>query len=314
MRNFILKRLLSLIPVLIIVSLVIFLVIHLTPGDPAAAILGENATTEDITALRVRMGLNDPLAQQYINWIKNICAGDWGTSVSNGQQVLTVIRNHVKPTLSLAVFSLIISLFISLPLGMLSARKRGSLADQAVSVIALCGISLPSFLVGLFLMMVFSVKLMWFPVSGYKDISAGILVHIQSLTLPAISLGFLHAALMMRITRASMQEVLNSDYIKMARAKGVKEFFLVTRHALRNALISILTVVGQSFIGMLSGAAIVESLFGIPGLGQLMVNSIGRRDYQVIQAVVLLIALINVMVNLVVDLLYGVFDPRIRIS
>ncbi len=314
MRNFILKRLLSLIPVLIIVSLVIFLVIHLTPGDPAAAILGENATTEDITALRVRMGLNDPLAQQYINWIKNICSGDWGTSVSNGQQVLTVIRNHVKPTLSLAVFSLIISLFISLPLGMLSARKRGSLADQAVSVIALCGISLPSFLVGLFLMMVFSVKLMWFPVSGYKDISAGILVHIQSLTLPAISLGFLHAALMMRITRASMQEVLNSDYIKMARAKGVKEFFLVTRHALRNALISILTVVGQSFIGMLSGAAIVESLFGIPGLGQLMVNSIGRRDYQVIQAVVLLIALINVMVNLIVDLLYGVFDPRIRIS
>lgn len=302
------------IPVLIIVSIVIFSIIHFTPGDPATSVLGDEATQEDIIALRSKMGLNDPLPIQYIHWIEKIFHGDWGTSIGNNEPVSKVIKEHVSPTFSLALFSLIISIIISIPLGIISATKRGSLTDQVVSVIALLGISLPDFLIGLFLMLFFGVALRLFPVSGYVPITSGFWAHIKSLTLPALSLGFLYSALMMRITRTSMLEVLGSDYIKMAKSKGVKDFFLVYKHALRNALITIITVIGQTFIGMLSGAAICESLFGIPGVGQLIVNSIGRRDYQVIQAVVLFIAVVNVLINLVVDLLYGLADPRIRVS
>ena len=314
MKKYLINRVLSVIPVLFIVSVVIFFVIHLTPGDPAAAILGDQASVEDIQALRERMGLNEPLVVQYFTWIKNVFHGDMGQSVVNGESVTAMIVSHIQPTISLALYAMTISVAIALPLGMIAARKRGTPADQAVSALALTGISLPSFLLGLFLMMVFAVKLRWFPVSGFKPLDAGFAAHVKSLTLPAVALGFMHAALMMRMTRATMLEVLNSDYIKMAKAKGVKEFFLVTKHAFRNALVSVITVIGQSFIGALSGAAVVESLFGVPGVGQLIVNSIGRRDYQVIQGIVLLIAVINVAINLIVDLLYGLADPRIRLS
>lgn len=314
MKRFIAKRIISVIPVLIIVSIVIFSLIHLVPGDPATAMLGDLATEEDITALRIRMGLDKPLIEQYFIWIGNIFHGDFGMSVVNNETVGSLIISHIRPTISLAIYALVIAAVIAIPLGMIASRKKGSAIDHVVSVISLAGISLPSFLLGLFLMLLFSVKFRIFPVSGYKEISEGFLEHIRSLTLPAIALGFMNAALMMRMTRASMLEVLGSDYIKMAKAKGVKEFSLLAKHAFKNTLVTLITIFGQSIVQALSGAAVVESLFAVPGLGQLMVNSIGRRDYYVIQAIVLLIAVINVVINMIIDILYGFVDPRVRVS
>lgn len=314
MKRFIAKRIISVIPVLIIVSIVIFSLIHLVPGDPATAMLGDLATEEDIAALRIRMGLDKPLIEQYFIWIGNIFHGDFGMSVVNNETVGSLIISHIRPTISLAIYALVIAAVIAIPLGMIASRKKGSAIDHVVSVISLAGISLPSFLLGLFLMLLFSVKFRIFPVSGYKEISEGFLEHIRSLTLPAIALGFMNAALMMRMTRASMLEVLGSDYIKMAKAKGVKEFSLLAKHAFKNTLVTLITIFGQSTVQALSGAAVVESLFAVPGLGQLMVNSIGRRDYYVIQAIVLLIAVINVVINMIIDILYGFVDPRVRVS
>ena len=314
MKRFIAKRIISVIPVLIIVSIVIFSLIHLVPGDPATAMLGDLATEEDIAALRIRMGLDKPLIEQYFIWIGNIFHGDFGMSVVNNETVGSLIISHIRPTISLAIYALVIAAVIAIPLGMIASRKKGSAIDHVVSVISFAGISLPSFLLGLFLMLLFSVKFRIFPVSGYKEISEGFLEHIRSLTLPAIALGFMNAALMMRMTRASMLEVLGSDYIKMAKAKGVKEFSLLAKHAFKNPLVTLITIFGQSIVQALSGAAVVESLFAVPGLGQLMVNSIGRRDYYVIQAIVLLIAVINVVINMIIDILYGFVDPRVRVS
>lgn len=313
MKKYIAKRLLSVVPILLIVSIVVFTLVHLAPGGPAAAMLGSDATIEDIEALEEQMGLNDPLYVQYFRWMGNIFHGNLGTSTT-GDTVANMIRDHFLPTVNLALYALVISLVIALPLGMLAARKRGTLIDSFVSVFALAGVSVPSFLLGLGLMMLFAVRLRLLPVSGYTPWSDGALAHLASITMPAVALGFMYTALMMRMTRSSMLEVLNSDYIKMAKAKGVSEISLVGKHAFRNAMVNIVTVIGQSIIGMLSGAAVVETVFGVPGLGQLIVNSIGRRDYEVIQAVVLLVALINVVVNLLTDLLYGLIDPRIRVS
>lgn len=314
MKKFIVKRILSVIPVLVIVSVVIFSIVHLTPGDPAASILGDEATPEDIEALRVRMGLDKPVVEQYFIWINNVLHGDFGMSVAGNEPVADMIGSHWEPTISLAIFSTIFALLLAVPLGILAARNKGTAVDSGVTAVSLMGISLPSFLLGLFLMMVFAVKLKVLPVSGYKSMEDGLIPHIRSLILPGVALGFMHSALLMRMTKASMLEVLGSDYIKMAKAKGVKEFFLVAKHAFRNALIPVITTVGQSIVGALSGASVVEYMFAIPGMGQLMVNSIGRRDYYVIQAIVLIIACINVLVNLVVDLLYGISDPRVRLG
>ena len=313
MKRFILKRLLSMIPVLFIVSVVIFSLVHLVPGNPAVAMLGDMATQDDIAALTTRMGLDKPLPEQYVKWIANMFHGDFGVSVANNETVASMILSHLKPTISLAVFSLLIAAAIAIPLGMIAAKKKGTAVDHAVTAISLAGISLPSFLLGLFLMLLFAVRLRLFPVSGYVDMSQGLIPHLRSLTLPAIALGFMNAALMMRMTRATMLEVLGSDYIKMAKAKGVKDFFIIAKHAFKNTLVTLITIFGQSIVQALSGAAVVESLFAIPGLGQLMVNSIGRRDYYVIQSIVLLIAVFNVIVNMLTDILYGVVDPRVRV-
>jgi peptide/nickel transport system permease protein len=314
MRKYIINRIFSTIPVLLIVSITIFSIVYLIPGDPAALLLGDNATQDDILALRNRMGLDKPPVERYFNWVGNIFKGDFGVSVTQSTPVSKMILSHMPPTLSLSVYSMIIALCIALPLGMLAARKKGTLVDQTVSIISLLGISLPSFLLGLFLIVFFAVQLRWFPVSGFKPLSRGFFAHIHSITLPAFALGFMYAALMMRMTRAAMLETLASDYVRMAKAKGVNEFFLTAKHAFRNALVPILTILGQSFIGALSGATVVESMFGVPGIGSLVVTSILKRDFQVVQAVVLLIALINVAISLIVDLLYGLVDPRVRLS
>ncbi len=314
MKRFIIKRILSVIPVLIIVSIVIFSLVHLVPGDPAASMLGDMASAEDIAALHKRLGLDEPLVKQYFVWIANIFHGDLGDSVANHQTVASMIVSHLMPTVHLTIYAMLIAAAIAIPLGMLAASRKGSAADHTVTGLSLLGISLPSFLLGLFLILVFAVHFRLFPVSGYTEVKDGFWKHVKSLTLPAIALGFMNAALMMRMTRASMLEVLNSDYIRMAKAKGVRSFFIITKHAFKNTLVTIITVFSQSLVQSLSGAAVIESLFAIPGLGQLMVNSVGRRDYYVIQAIVLLIAVFNVAINMIADILYGIVDPRVRVS
>lgn len=314
MKRFIIKRILSVIPVLIIVSIVIFSLVHLVPGDPAASMLGDMASAEDIAALHKRLGLDEPLVKQYFVWITNIFHGDLGDSVANHQTVASMIVSHLMPTVHLTIYAMLIAAAIAIPLGMLAASRKGSAADHTVTGLSLLGISLPSFLLGLFLILVFAVHFRLFPVSGYTEVKDGFWKHVKSLTLPAIALGFMNAALMMRMTRASMLEVLNSDYIRMAKAKGVRGFFIITKHAFKNTLVTIITVFSQSLVQSLSGAAVIESLFAIPGLGQLMVNSVGRRDYYVIQAIVLLIAVFNVAINMIADILYGIVDPRVRVS
>ena len=315
MKRYLIKRILSLIPVLIIVSVVIFFLIHLTPGDPARTMLGDQATEEDIQNLRETLGLNDPILIQYTNWVKNIFQGDLGDSIFIDEPMTQIISEHIGPTVALTIYSLIIALIVAVPLGIVAAKNRGRIPDQCVSAFSMLGISIPSFLMGLFLILIFAVRLKVLPDAGYKPISEyGFGTFVKYLTLPAISLGLMQAALITRMTRSSVVEVLNTDYIKMAKAKGMSEFVILMKHAFRNALLPIITVVGQSFIALLSGAAVVETVFNIPGVGQLVVNSVQRRDYEVIQAIVLVIAMINVAINLVVDLLYAAADPRIRLE
>lgn len=315
MKKYIAKRLLAVIPTLFVVSIVIFSIIHMTPGDPAAMILGDKASAEDIAALREAMGLNDPIPVQYLNWVKDVLHGDLGRSVFIDKPMTQILSEYMGPTISLTVYAMILATVIAIPLGVLAAKKRGTLADQGISLISMIGISMPSFLLGLLLILLFAVKLRLFPVAGYKSIEeVGFLNHIRYLTLPALALGFMEAALIIRLTRSSVLEVLASDYVKMAKSKGVSEFSLVMKHAFKNALIPILTILGQTFMALLAGAAVVESVFNIPGIGRLTVNSVAKRDYEVIQAVVLMVSLINVVMCLAVDLLYGLVDPRVRLE
>lgn len=314
MLDYIIKRILSLIPVLFVVSVVIFLIIHITPGDPASIILGQEATQEQIDALREQLGLNQPVYEQYLSWVGGVFKGDFGTSIFMKQSVLSAIFEHLQPTLSLAILAQVISLFIAIPLGIAAANRRGSLADSSIMGVSLMGMSIPSFLLGLFLLLLFGVQLGWLPVAGYKPLSEGFITHLKYLIMPAISLGAIQAALIARMTRTSMLEVLNTNYIKTARAKGVKNRKIVYQHALRNAFLPILTVIGQTFGTLIAGAVVTETIFNIPGIGQLIINSVERRDYAVIQGVVLFVTFAYVFLNLLIDLLYGIIDPRVRLD
>src|SRR5699024_8672695 len=286
----------------------------MTPGDPASIILGQDATKEQINDLREQLGLNQPIYEQYISWIGGVFQGDFGTSIFMKQSVLSAIVEHLQPTLSLAILAQLISLLIALPLGIAAANRRGSLADSSIMGVSLMGMSVPSFLLGLLLILLFGVSLGWLPVAGYQPLSAGLATHLKYLIMPAISLGAIQAALIARMTRTSMLEVLNTNYIKTARAKGVKNRNIVYRHALRNAFLPILTVVGQTFGTLVAGAVVTEAIFNIPGIGQLIINSVERRDYAVIQGVVLFVTFTYVFLNLVIDLLYGLIDPRVRLD
>ena len=315
MRKYIIKRVISLIPVLFVVSLVIFLLIHLTPGDPARTMLGDEASEADVMQLREEMGLNDSIVVQYGKWVSGLFHGDFGKSIFIDEPMTQIIGARLGPAVPVAVCSLIIPLLLAIPLGMIAAKNRGRAADQVITGFTMLGISIPSFLMGLFLILIFSVGLRLLPVAGYKTIKeAGLLTHLKYLIMPCISLGLMQAALITRMTRSSVLDVLYMDYIKMARAKGVRERKILLKHAFRNALLPIITVVGQSFIALLSGAMVVESVFNIPGIGQLIVNSVLRRDYEVIQAIVLVIALMNVVITLLMDLLYAIADPRVKME
>ncbi len=313
MKKYVLKRTLTLIPVLFVVSVAIFMLVHIAPGDPAAALLGDRASQAEIDALRERMGLNDPLPVQYVNWVGGVLRGDLGESVFMQGSMTQILAEHMGPTLALTGWAVLLATLFAVPLGILAAKNQGRLADHLVSVTSMVGISMPSFLLGLLLVLLFAVQLQWLPAWGYVSIrEGGFLAHLRSLILPAIALGFIESGLMIRMTRSAMLEVLQSDYIRMCKAKGVSPSGIFLKHALRNSLISILTVVGQSFMVLLSGATVVETVFNIPGIGQLTVNSVLRRDYEVIQAVVLLVSVMNVLICLVLDLLYGLIDPRAR--
>lgn len=314
MLAYITKRLLSLIPVLAVVTIAIFLIIHITPGDPAAAILGMEASQEEIQKLNQDLGLDRPILEQYTSWVANVFKGDLGDSIFMNQPVSEAIAEHVTPTLSLAILAQVIAIILAIPFGIIAAYKRGSIADYTLMGISLLGMALPSFLLGLFLMLFVGVKLQWLPVAGYEPLSSGLWEHMKYLILPGISLGTIQAALITRMTRSSMLEVLNLNFIKTARSKGLHEMKVLFKHAFRSAFLPILTVIGQTFGTLVTGAVVVEAIFNIPGLGQLILNSIARRDFAVIQGVVLVVTLMYVTINLIIDLLYGAVDPRVRLE
>jgi peptide/nickel transport system permease protein len=311
LKTYLLKRILSLLPVLFVVLVVVFLIIHLTPGDPASIMLGEDASTQDIEDLRQELGLNLPLYQQFFNWILGVFQGDLGTSIFLNEPVTLAIFQHLGPTISLAILAMILAIAIGIPLGIMAARRRGSVADQSFMGLSLLGVSIPSFMIGLFFILIFAVTLKWFPAAGYKPLSEGLWEHLKYLIMPAVALASMSIALIARMTRSSMLEVLNADFIKTARSKGVKERNVIYRHTLRNAFLPILTVIGQTFGTLVTGAAVLETIFNIPGIGQLIVNSIERRDYSLIQGAVLFVTVSYVLINLVIDLLYKIVDPRV---
>jgi peptide/nickel transport system permease protein len=306
MLMFILRRLVQTIPVIFGVTIVVFIIMQLVPGDPAVLLAGEGATKETIEALRVQLGLNQPLYVQYVEYVSNIFRGDFGTSLKNNQPVLDEILLRLPITLELAIFSTMITIVLGMAAGIISAVKPYSITDTVVMVIALLGISLPSFWFGLMLMYGFSVKLQIFPVAGWDSIA-----HI---VLPAFTLGAGGAAIVARMTRSSMLEVIRQDYIRTARAKGVKERVIVYKHALRNALIPVITVVGLQFGALLGGTVLVESIFAINGLGRMIVDSIRMRDLPMVQGGVLVASLVFVAVNLLVDILYRFFNKRIELN
>lgn len=312
MLKYTLKRIGAMVPVMLIISVVVFLIIYLTPGDPASSMLGMEASADQIERVNDSLGLNEPLPQRYVEWMGGVLTGDLGDSYFMRQPVTQAIAEHFGPTLSLALLAQLIALLIALPCGVVAALKHGSRADAVLRVVALLGVAIPGFLMALMLMWLFAVTLRVFPVAGYAPLSEGWFSHLRYLALPAISLGCVQAALLMRMTRASVIEAMQLDCVKTARAKGVSEVRVVLAHALRNAALPILTSVGYSFGALITGAVVTEAIFNIPGLGQLVTSSIERRDYPVIQGVLLVIALLNSVINLAVDLAYGAFDPRAR--
>jgi peptide/nickel transport system permease protein len=311
---YLIKRIFSLIPVLFIVSVIIFMIIHLAPGDPASVMLGPEATDTQVEELREQMGLNAPVYQQYMDWLINIFQGNLGDSYFMGEPVSETIVTHLGPTISLSVFAQIVALLIAIPIGIMAANRRGTMMDQTMMGFSLLGMAVPSFLLGLLLMLFIGVQLQWLPIAGYQPLSEGLWEHLKHLIMPAISLGTIQAALIARMTRSSMLEVLSTNFIKAARSKGVKERHVIYKHALRNGFLPILTVIGQTFGTLVSGAVVTETIFNVPGIGQLIINSVERRDFTVIQGVVLLVTLAYVGINLIVDLLYGVIDPRVRLE
>ena len=306
MLRYLVRRLLLTIPVLLGVATLVFSLIHLVPGDPAQAMLGDGASAQDIADLRASLGLDRPLLDQYVTFLRHAITGDLGRSFRTGQPVTTMIVERIPATAELAVAAMIVALLIAIPLGVVAAVWRGTAADYGAMTFALAGVSIPNFWLGPLLAIVFAVELGWLPVSG-----RGTLAH---LILPAVSLGLALAAILARMTRASLLEELRELYVRAARARGASRVAAVTTHALRNSMIPLLTIVALQFGAVLTGAVITETIFAWPGIGRLLIQSIGFRDYPMVQGCILLIAVTYVTVNLVTDLMYGVLDPRIRLE
>jgi len=306
------NRIVGLIAVMFIVATIVFVIIRVTPGDPAAVMLGPEASQQDIAALRTQLGLDRPLPLQYVTWLGQLARGDLGQSIFLNKPVLSALADRAEPTFWLTLMSLLIATAIAVPVGILSAIKRGTVLDQSVLSFSMFTSSVPSFWLGLLLMQVFAVKLGWLPVSGYGGPDASIGTRLSHLILPAVVLGVVNSALITRFIRASMLDVLRDDYVRTARAKGLTETRVILKHAVRNALIPILTVIGLTTALLISGAVVTETVFGLPGVGSLVVSAVLRRDYPVIQGALLVIAAIYVLINLFIDLMYMVVDPRVR--
>ena len=312
MKTYVARRLLALIPVALVVATVAFVLIHLAPGDPASVIAGPDASRADVQRIERQLGLDAPLPVQLVRWYGRLVQGDLGQSIFLRKPVTDAILDRVEPTLLLTLFAIAISIAIGVPAGVLAARYHNTTTDQVLMVIALLGVSIPNFLLGLLFILFFSVWLGWFPVAGYSPLEYGWLKTLRSLVLPAFALGLVQSALIARIARSSMLDVLREQFITAGRAKGLGERAVIYKHALKNAMIPTVTIIGISFAILISGAVVVETVFNIPGLGRLIISAVLRRDYPVIQGVVLCIAGMYMLINLAVDLSYLAFDPRVR--
>ena len=312
MLGYIVRRVLSTIPVMAFVALFVFSLLYIAPGDPAAVIAGEQASQADIERIRQSLGLDRPFLVRFTEWSFQVLRGDLGTSMFTGLPVTHLIGQRIEPTLSLMIVTLVLSVSIAVPIGVLAAWKVGSWLDRGFMAFAVFGFSVPVFVVGYLLAYVFALELDWLPVQGYTPISRGFWPWLENLILPSIALGFVYIALIARITRATMLEVLSQDYIRTARAKGMGEAGVLFLHALKNAAVPIVTVIGIGVALLIGGAVVTESVFAIPGLGRLTIDAIVRRDYPLIQGIVLMFSFVYVLVNLVVDLIYVTLDARIR--
>jgi peptide/nickel transport system permease protein len=312
MLTFIVHRLLATIPVMGVVALFVFLLLHLSPGDPAAVIAGDYATPDDIARIRDQLGLNDPLPIQFGTWVWGLLQGDLGISIFSNLPVSRLIGQRVEPTLMLALVTIVLSVMIAVPLGVLAAWKSGTWIDRGVMILAVFGFSIPVFVLGYILIFTFSMELKLLPVQGYRSPTDDLWLFVRHITLPALTLSAIYIALIARITRASVLEVLEEDYVRTARAKGQTEARVLVYHALRNAAVPIVTVIGIGVALLIGGVVVTESVYNIPGLGRLVVDAILKRDYPIIQGLIMLFSFVYVLVNLVVDIFYTVLDPRIR--
>ncbi|HWZ40257.1 MAG TPA: ABC transporter permease [Bradyrhizobium sp.] len=312
MLGYLLRRALAAIPLIGVVALVVFLLLRLTPGDPAAILAGDNASPAQLERIRASLGLNEPLYIQFFTWINKLLHGDLGVSLISNVPVLKMIGQRVEPSISIALATIIVSVVVAVPLGVIAAWKQGTWIDRFVMGLSVLGFSVPVFVIGYVLIQVFAIDLRWLPVQGFKSIANGFGPFLERLVLPTLALSFIYVALIARMTRASMLDVLGEDYVRTARAKGIGEIAVLFRHALRNAAVPVITVIGTGFALLISGVVVTESVFNIPGIGRLTVDAVLARDYPVIQAMILLTSLLYVTVNLLIDVAYTLLDPRIR--
>ncbi len=312
MLGYIFRRILAVIPVMTIVAIFVFLLLRLTPGDPAAIIAGDAATPAQLERIRESLGLNDPLYIQFVTWVGLLLKGDLGTSLISNTAVTSMIGQRIWPTFNIAVMTIILSVLIAVPMGVVAAWRHRTWVDYAVMTFSVLGFSIPVFVIGYIFIQIFSIELRWLPVQGYAAPSEDFGRFLARAILPCLTLATIYVALIARMTRASMLEVLGEDYVRTARAKGVKENVVLFRHALRNAAVPIMTIIGTGFALLIGGVVITESVFNIPGIGRLTVDAILARDYPVIQAMILLTSAIYVFINLLIDLSYTFIDPRIR--
>ena len=312
MTAYLSRRFAGMVVVMLMVAAIVFVIARVIPGDPAAVMLGSNATPADVAALRMQLGLDQPLPVQFVLYIRDILSFNLGNSIFLNRPVVDAMLDRAELTSWLTGLSVAIAVLIGVPVGVLAAVRRGTMLDQAVTALSMLAASLPSFWVGLTLIEYFAVRLGWFPVAGYGDPGAGLGERLHHLVLPAIALGLPNSALIIRFTRTSMLDVLHEDYVRTARAKGLGPAAVVIKHAFRNALIPVLTVIGLTIATLIGGAIVTETVFGLPGVGNLIVSAVLRRDYPVIQGALLIISGLYVLINMAVDLLYAVVDPRVR--
>lgn len=312
MTAFIVRRLLLLVPVLLIVGVIVFSLLHLAPGDPASMMLGREATLEQKEAVRDQLGLDEPVPVQFATWFWGVVRLDFGESLFIGQPVTEALLDRVQPTVLLAVYSLTLSIAIAIPAGVLAAVRPNSFLDRLLMILSISGAAIPGFFLSILLILLFAVILDWLPSGGYANIGEDPIQHLKYMLLPSAALGFSGAGFLARLVRSTMLDVLNEDYVRTAYAKGLPGRHVVLAHALRNALIPIMTVIGVLLAGTLGGAVVIETVFNIPGMGRLLVQSVTRRDYPIVQGAVMMIAAVELIVMLLVDILYVVVDPRIR--